>query len=46
MPGRPGGRRSVQQGARGNMEGIEGGNWEQELLADGLWLACIARDLG
>lgn len=37
---------AVQQGGRENMESMEGGNWEQELLVDGLWLAYIIRDLG
>lgn len=37
---------AVQRGGRENMESIEGENWEQELLIDGLWLAYIIRDLG
>lgn len=46
MPRRLGGRSVQKRGREGKMESMEGGNWEQELPIDGLWLAYIIHYLG
>lgn len=35
-----------REGGREKMESMEGGNWEQELFTDGLWLVYIIHYLG
>lgn len=46
MPRRLGGRSVQERGREGKMESMKGGNWEQELLIDGPWLAYIIYYLG